>query len=83
MRKEYDFSQAFRGRMIPYNNGKSMKVIYRGELNQENDKRIKAEMEKAAYVWYASGYNLETREREHCFDIKVKPNFEPIKGGKK
>ncbi len=52
---------------------KSIKVVYRGELNEQLDKDITEALQSAGFEWYAQGYNLLTNERDIAFDI---PNHE-------
>lgn len=45
-----------------------VKVVYTGGLNTELDDTIIRALTEAGLEWYAQGQNIETRERDICFD---------------
>ena len=49
-----------------------LKVIYGGgEVNTLLDRRIETAIEGIGGKWYASGCDIETGERDSCFDVEV------------
>lgn len=51
--------------------GKTMKVVYIGDLCSELDMDILTALSGNGFNQYASGYNYATQERVLCFDVPV------------
>ena len=52
-----------------FNEYKSIRCFYKGTLSEELDKHILGVAKSLNMEWYGSGYNFESKEREHVFDI--------------
>lgn len=48
---------------------KSVKVIYQGPYDKETDDAVKRALDSVGGVFWASGFNFETGERDLCFDL--------------
>lgn len=47
----------------------NIRFWYKGKLNEKLDKHILNVAKEKGFKWYASGYDYEANEREHCFDL--------------
>lgn len=45
------------------------KIVYEGPINEMFDQKITELLEQSGAIWYAQGSNMETNERDICFDI--------------
>lgn len=47
--------------------GKSIKVIYDGDMDEDLDKKIKEAMKSIGAKWVARGYNFQKNKRDIMF----------------
>lgn len=47
-----------------------IKVLYTGPLDGDLDEKITRALEAIGCKWYAQGMDMQTRERDICFDYE-------------
>ncbi len=47
-----------------------LRIVYDGNIDDELDSKARTFAESLGFKWYAQGYNIESDERDICFDKK-------------